>query len=462
MENNYNVNYEDERFKTIETEKKEAVSKVTDTYNQMINSSDQYYQSQIDAVNQYKDTQTQQQQAQTNLAIEQINQQKDQAQKDYTKEQAASYVDWQKQSNAYGANAENMATQGLTNTGYSESSQVSMYNTYQNRVATARDTFNRAVLNYDNSIKEAQLANSSKLAEIAFNALQTQLQLSLEGFQYKNQLIMDLTQQQQEEDDRYYSRYQDVLSQINTENSLAESVRQYNENLALEKEQFQESIRQYEQNYAQQVKAYEENIRQFNQNYNLQVKEYEEGIRQFNEEIARLKAKDAQENALEIKRLEQQKQQLAQSQKQWEAEMAEKKRQFDAQLAEEQRQYNASLAKASSSRSYTSGSSGSTGTSYTNTAKQQTTQKQTTSNNPVTLTNGAKGYSSVRAAANASGINNPLSDTGLLQQGYVKKVVDNGKTYYYVPTKTSKGGSAAKATTNASLPYLTLKSLGLR
>ena len=31
-----------------------------------------------------------------------------------------------------------------------ESSKVSMYNTYQNRVATARDSYNRAVLNYNN------------------------------------------------------------------------------------------------------------------------------------------------------------------------------------------------------------------------------------------------------------------------------------------------------------------------
>ena len=192
-------------------------------------------------------------------------------------------MDWQKQSGEYGVNAEQMAVQGMGGTGYSESSQVSMYNTYQNRVATARESYNRAVLNYDNAIKDARLQNNAALAEIAFNALQKQLELSLEGFQYKNSLITAKTDKEMEVDNQYWGRYTDVLDQINTENALAEEQRQ------------------------------------FNQNYTLQVKEYEEGIRQFNAEIARLKAKDAQEYKLEIQQLEVQKDQLE-----------EEKRQFDA------------------------------------------------------------------------------------------------------------------------------------
>ena len=91
-----------------------------------------------------------------------------------------------------------MASQGLNTSGYSESSKVSMYNQYQNRVSVARDVFSRAVLNYDNSIKEAQLANNARLAEIAYNALQTELELSLQGFQYKNTLLQTQLQQQQQ------------------------------------------------------------------------------------------------------------------------------------------------------------------------------------------------------------------------------------------------------------------------
>ena len=246
---NYNINYNDERFKTVESEKQTALNQINDTYNNMISQSDKFYQDQIDAAKDYAEIQKQNQQANTDFAIEKIEQQKDQAHKDYVKEQTGAYVDWQKQSNQYGANAEQMAASGLNNTGYSESSQVSMYNTYQNRVATARESFNKAVLDYDNAIKDAQLQNNSALAEIAYNALQAQLELSLQGFQYKNDLLQVQIQQQQNTEDRYYSRWQDVLNQMNTENQLKESIRQYEQNLAYQKERDKIADEQWQKEY---------------------------------------------------------------------------------------------------------------------------------------------------------------------------------------------------------------------
>lgn len=322
---NYDVNYDDKRFTQVETDKKVALSEVEKTYGGMVDNVDKFYQAQIDASNQWADKQSQLQQERTDFAIEQINQQKDQAKKDYTKEQSGAYVDWQKQSNQYGANAEQMAGSGLTNSGFSESSQVSMYNTYQNRVATAREVYNRAILNYDNAIKDAQLQNNSALAEIAYNALQAELELSLEGFQYKNNLIIEQSNKKMEIDNMYYGRYQDVLQQINQENALAEEVRQYN------------------------------------LNYDMKVKEYEEGIRQFNEEIARLKANDEKEHALEIQKLELQRD----------------------QLEEEQRQFNATHANNSSGGSGGgSGSSGSSGGNNTNKVKQINTGVLKTNTSP--------------------------------------------------------------------------------
>jgi uncharacterized membrane protein YgcG len=227
----YTIDYTDERFGKVDGDRDQAMTDLDNVYNGMIGQTDKYFTDQIDSIKDWGDTQAQIQQQQTDFTIEQINQQKDQAKKDYIKEQSGAYVDWQKQSNQYGANAEKMASAGLTNTGYSESSQVSMYNTYQNRVATAREVFNQAVLNYNNSIKEAQLQNSAALAEIAFQTLQQTLELSLQGFQYKNQLILEQANKKIELDNIYYNRYQDVLQQINTENALAEDIRQYNETM---------------------------------------------------------------------------------------------------------------------------------------------------------------------------------------------------------------------------------------
>lgn len=334
--NPYTIDYNDPKFQQVESEKKDALVQVDQTYNNMIGQTDSFYQAQIDASNEWAKQQQQLQQQQTDLTIEQINQQKEQTNKDYKKEQSGAYVDWQKQSNQFGANAEQQAAQGLANTGFSESSQVGMYNTYQNRIAMAREVVNKAILQYDNSIKEAQLANNAKLAEIAYQALEKQLELGLEGFQYKNQLIIDQSNKKLEVDQIYHNRYLDVLNQMNQENALAEEVRQYNESLKMQQQQLQEEIRQFEQSYS------------------LQVKEYEEGIRQFNAEIARLKAKDAQEYKLEIQQLELQKQQLAQQKAQADREYKLKQQ----QLAEEQRQFNASLA-ASKAKSSSGGSSGS-------------------------------------------------------------------------------------------------------
>jgi hypothetical protein len=238
----YEINYDDERFAQVESDKNDAIAELENTYDGMIDESDSYFQAQIDASKEWADKQSQIQQEQTDFAVEKIEQQKDQTHKDYIKEQSGAYTDWQKQSNQYGADAESKAAGGMANTGYSESAQVSMYNAYQNRVAVARESYNRAILNYDNAIQEAILQNNSVLAEIAYNALQEQLELSLQGFQYKNQLLLEKADKKTQMENEYYQRYQDVLAQINTENALAEEIRQYNESLAEEKRQFNESI----------------------------------------------------------------------------------------------------------------------------------------------------------------------------------------------------------------------------
>lgn len=237
-ETKYDINYNDERFAKVESDKTAALDEIEKTYQGMIDQSDSHYQGLIDASKQWADEQSKLQQEKSDFAIEQIEQQKHQAQKDYTKEQSGAYVDWQKQSNQYGVNAEKQAAAGLANSGYSESSQVAMYTAYQNRVAVARESIEKAFLNYNNAITEARLQNNSMLAEISYNALQQQLELSLQGFQYKNNLLLEKAAQRLEVENMYYNRYQDVLAQINREIALAEQIRQYNETMAEEKRQF--------------------------------------------------------------------------------------------------------------------------------------------------------------------------------------------------------------------------------
>lgn len=408
-----NVNYEDKRFGEVEADKEAALSELEQTYAGMIGESDKYYQAQIDASKQWADKQSQLQQENTDFAIQQIEQQKGQAQKDYTKEQSGAYVDWQKQSNQYGAKAEQQAAMGMTGTGFGESAQVSMYNTYQNRVASAREVMTRAMLQYDNDIQAARLQNNSILAEIAYQSLQQQLELSLQGFQYKNNLILEQANKKVEMDNMYYQRYQDVLAQINHENAMAEEIRQFN------------------QNYELQMKQYNESIRQFNQEYALREKEYKESIRQFNEEIARLKKKDEQEYQMEIENLELKKKQLEQEQKQWEQEQKLKK----AQLEEEKRQFNETMAYNKSKSTGSSGGGGSSktsggsskvsgGSSKVNTGSTSGSWRQndrgntTPTNNMQSIIN--LGYGPISAAYLAQ----------LVSSGKVTRTLKNGQYYY--------------------------------
>lgn len=216
------ANYNDSRLTEIEEQKQAALNNVEQLYGGMIEQSDKYYQDQIEASKNWADQQKKIQQEQTDFAIQQIEQQKEQAQQSYQKEQTAAYTDWKKQSNQYGAEAEKMAAAGLAGTGYSESSQVRMYNAYQQRVATAKQSIDQALTNFTNSMTSARIQNNAALAQIAATAFQQQLELSLQGFQYKNSLLLQQEETRQAYENTYYQRYLNVLDQINTERALAQ------------------------------------------------------------------------------------------------------------------------------------------------------------------------------------------------------------------------------------------------
>lgn len=222
------INYNDPRFAEIEQAKQQALSQNTETYDKMISTADTQYNEMSQAAKNYGEEQQKFQTEQTNQTLTELEQQKQKSQKDYTREQTGAYTDYLKQTNRYGVGAERLASQGLANSGYSEASQVSMYNSYQNRYSVARESFNQTVQNFNNQYSQIKLSNNAKLAEIAFNSLQTQLQNTLQGFQYKNTLLQQKLQTQQNIDQQYYGRWQDTLAQLNQERALAEQKRQFN------------------------------------------------------------------------------------------------------------------------------------------------------------------------------------------------------------------------------------------
>ena len=248
----YNVNYDDERFKQVENEKQSELDKYNKTYDNLINERNNFTNQQQQLVDQWENTQKDI--ANQNLQYQKdlIEQQRNKAEKEYQNEAKASYIDYQKEVDKYGVSRENVVNNGLSNSGYAESSKVDMYNTYQNGLGTARKSMQDAGIEFDNAIRQAQLSNDETLAQNALKALQDKLNIALEGFNYKTEQENNRLNWNNTINNNYYNRYKDVESQINYENETAEKIRQYNENMAYQKEQQRLEQQRWEQEMAYQ------------------------------------------------------------------------------------------------------------------------------------------------------------------------------------------------------------------
>ena len=363
------INYNDSRFTDLEKDKQTAINQSNSTYDSLIKDSQGYYDDLIQQSKDNADKQADLQNQQTDFAIQKIEQQKDKAEKDYTKEQKGAYQDYMKQSNAYGSNMQAAGQSGLGGSGWSETIQAGFYNTYQNRYAQARENYNTIVMNYDNNIKEAQLQNSSALLEIYNQAQQEQLQLALENFS----VIKDLTLSKQNAymalDSEYNNRWRQVEAQINTENALAEQIRQYNASLAEQK-------RQADMDNAYKMKALAQDQAQWQKEFNAKYASSGGGGGS-----SSLKGGSSSSNKSSTK----------------------------AKLST----VKSGLSKISSG------------------LKSKVNSMKEAQKNTVKLSNGKTGYTSAITAYQKAGGGSPYSEKGLLDKGLVKAVEYGGKTYYY-------------------------------
>lgn len=219
MANNptFDVDLNDDRLTAVKEAETTQLTEDAQLGQDLLDNSANMYDDAIAETNKWEQEQSQLQQERHDLTIEQIEQQKEQAQKDYTKEQAGAYVDWRKQSNQYGSEAEKMASAGLANTGFSESSQVSMYNAYQNRIAVARESFNQVWTEYNNQINNAILQNNAVLAEIATQAAQKRTEYIIQSTLHQEELLKYISDKKMETKRFYQTEYQTVLDLLNKE-----------------------------------------------------------------------------------------------------------------------------------------------------------------------------------------------------------------------------------------------------
>lgn len=182
-----NVNW-DPRLVEVEEEKQAALEAADQEYEALITQTKDDYAERIAQEEAYGQAQTQAQQEKTDLEVEALQQKQADTARDYAREQSDAYTDYQTQVNPYGVVAENLAQEGLSGSGYSESMKTRLFGEYQNRLAAAREGLRQAMGEYDNALREAQRLNDAALAKIAYNALKRKSELSMKAVTKYNQL----------------------------------------------------------------------------------------------------------------------------------------------------------------------------------------------------------------------------------------------------------------------------------
>lgn len=223
---------EDKRITELRTEEEEKLNEIESSYNEKIAESNSYYEGAAEAYDKWLEEQTAAKNEQTQNSVNRIEQNRERTEESYQKEQSGAYVDWQKQIDQYGVAAEEQAAAGLRNTGYSESSKVSMYNAYQNRVSVARAAFERANIEYDNAINDAWAQNRSELATLAFNTLVAKLDYAASAFQAKNTLLSQMATEKLLVEQAYESKWNYLYAQIQKEEDEAHQSWLANQNAA--------------------------------------------------------------------------------------------------------------------------------------------------------------------------------------------------------------------------------------
>ena len=174
----------------------EDIENLTNSQNEML---DNALQQQQDITNK-----------QTEMNVAELERNKEQIDKDATKANRALYTEYRKASNPYGANAEQLASQGLANSGYAESTQANLYNTFQRNVTDTLNNARELKSNFDFEINKARQTGDITLAQNALAIYQQKMQLLTQEYELKNNREQFL-----------YQKERDALAQSNWEKEYA-------------------------------------------------------------------------------------------------------------------------------------------------------------------------------------------------------------------------------------------------
>ena len=229
---------DDERLAKIEQEKQNALSQSNNMYSGLLQDNQNIYNQQQEYANQYEKTQNEALDKQLAFNEQKINQQKEVARQNMETEQKKAKNDFVSYTNPYGLQAEQFASQGLLNSGVSETAKLGGFNSYQNRLASANKAMQDAFIQYDNDMSQARLNNDVQKAQNALAKLEMQLKYSESFYNNKSTLTQNQLSNNQQLDSDYYNRYQTTYNNIQAEKQKAEQIRQWEAEMAEQKRQY--------------------------------------------------------------------------------------------------------------------------------------------------------------------------------------------------------------------------------
>lgn len=169
---------------------------------------------------------------QTQMQVDSLGRQKEQIDREATQQNRAIYQDYKKNSNPFGQQAENLAGQGLGNSGYAETTQARMYNTYQNNITATLNNARQLKADVDFQINQARQTGDITLAQNALQLFNQRMQLLSQEYDMRNNREQFL-----------YQKSQDALAQRNwqTEFDYNKSVADRNYNYQLSRDKVSDS-----------------------------------------------------------------------------------------------------------------------------------------------------------------------------------------------------------------------------
>lgn len=251
----------DERLANIEKEKQNAIGKSDKLYDDLLNDNNNLYEQQTKYAEQQNQILDDVLDKKLAFQEENINRQKEEAYKAKSTEDKKAKNDYTNFVNPYGNAAESMASNGLNNSGVSETSKLGGWNTYQNRLANSNKVTQEAIAQFDTAINEARLSNDVQKAENALKKLDLILSYNKEYINNKMNINQNKLSNDQTLDSEYYNRWQQEYQNIKNEEArkeatkqwqaeMAEKQRQYNENMNYQRERDRIADQQWQKEYA--------------------------------------------------------------------------------------------------------------------------------------------------------------------------------------------------------------------